>query len=550
MTAGDVVAETPGTAGTAKENKAQAETLEDYTLRFAPRSYRTWKPAVVATTALGGIAYLADFAIGGSIGLTYGTSNALLAIGVGIVVIFVTGLPLAIYGARYNIDLDLITRGAGFGYYGSVITNVVFASFTFIFFALEGSIMAQGLHVGLHIPLRLGYVIATLLIIPIVIFGMSALSKMQVWTTPLWLVLMVGPFAYLVITDPHSVTTWLDHKGTAASGVGLSAIGLGAGVVLSLMGQIGEQVDYLRFMPRKTAENKRAWWASVITAGPGWVLIGGLKQAAGAYLAVYVLGEVGASGAVEPVEQFKATFGEIVPAGLALTLAVILVVISQVKINATNAYSGSLAWTNSFTRVTKHYPGRLVFVGFNLVVALTLMEANMFSKLNSFLGFYSNCAVAWVTVVASDIVINKYLLNISPREPEFRRAYLYAVNPVGVGSFLLATGISIAAYFETSATGPRRGRRSSPWASPWSCHRSWRSPPRASTTSSGRTCSRSPGSRRTARPATSSSTASPVASRTSVRTWSTARSTTAGCARCAARRSRRATRCARPTPSS
>ncbi len=39
-----------------------------------------------------------------------------------------------------------------------------------------------------------------------------------------------------------------------------------------------------------------------------------------------------------------------------MTLAVALVVISQIKINVTNAYSGSLAWTNSFTRVTKHLP--------------------------------------------------------------------------------------------------------------------------------------------------------------------------------------------------
>ena len=55
---------------------------------------------------------------------------------------------MAYYSARYNIDLDLVTRGSGFGYYGSVVTNVIFATFTFIFFALEGSIMAQGLNSG------------------------------------------------------------------------------------------------------------------------------------------------------------------------------------------------------------------------------------------------------------------------------------------------------------------------------------------------------------------------------------------------------------------
>ena len=112
----------------------------------------------------------------------------------------------------------------------------------------------------------------------------------------------------------------------------------------------------------------------------------------------------GAGIANQPVHQFLEIYQDIMPAWLAMTLAVILVVISQIKINVTNAYSGSLAWTNSFTRVTKHYPGRLVFLGVNLAIALILMEANMFDFLNTILGFYANCGMAWVVVVASDIV--------------------------------------------------------------------------------------------------------------------------------------------------
>src|SRR3954462_15606182 len=151
---------------------ATKETLEDYTLRFAHRRYRKWSTRVVGISALGGIAYLADFAIGANIGMSYGTTNALWGIAIFAVVIFATCFPLAYYAARYNIDLDLITRGAGFGYYGSVVTNVIFATFTFIFFALDGSIMAQGLQLGLGIPLWLGYAVSTLMVIPLVIYGM------------------------------------------------------------------------------------------------------------------------------------------------------------------------------------------------------------------------------------------------------------------------------------------------------------------------------------------------------------------------------------------
>jgi purine-cytosine permease-like protein len=429
-------------------DQAVKETLEDYTLRFAPRSYRRWTPMVVATTALGGIAYMADFSIGAGIGLAHGTGNALLAIAVAAVVIFVTGFPLAYYGARYNIDLDLITRGSGFGYFGSVITSVIFASFTFIFFALEGSIMAQGLKLGLGLPLWLGYLVSTLMVIPLVIYGMSALSKLQVWTTPVWLLLMVGPLVYLVATDPGTVDRFLAYAGTdGEGGVNTASVLLGAGVCLSLIAQIGEQIDYLRFMPPKTEANKRSWWTAVLMAGPGWVVLGALKQAIGVFLAVYIIAEVGASAAPEPIQQFKHAFDAMMPSWIVLPLAVALVVISQIKINVTNAYSGSLAWTNSFTRVTRRYPGRMVFVLVNLGFALALMEADMFSFLNSILGFYSNCAIAWVVTVATDIGINKYVLKLSPHAPEFRRGMLYAVNPVGVVSFVAASGLSIAMYF-------------------------------------------------------------------------------------------------------
>ncbi|MER0477645.1 allantoin permease [Streptomyces sp. Edi2] len=432
--------------------KAADETLEDYTLRFAPRSYRRWTPMVVATTALGGIAYMADFSIGAGIGLTHGTGNALAAILVAAVVIFITGFPLAYYAARYNIDLDLITRGSGFGYYGSVLTSVIFASFTFIFFALEGSIMAQGLKLGFGLPLWLGYVLSTCMVIPLVIYGMKALSKLQVWTTPVWLLLMVGPLLYLIATDPGTVHTFLSYRGTHGNGTGTGGIDaasvlLGAGVCLSLIAQIGEQVDYLRFMPPKTEQNRRSWWTAVVMAGPGWVVLGALKQAIGVFLAVYVLSEVGAASATEPIQQFSGAFAAMMPSWLVIPLAVVLVVISQIKINVTNAYSGSLAWTNSFTRVTKRYPGRLVFVLANLTFALVLMEADMFSFLNSVLGFYSNCAIAWIVTVATDIIVNKYLLKLSPKAPEFRRGMLYAVNPVGVVSFTAASGLSIALYF-------------------------------------------------------------------------------------------------------
>ncbi|WP_349627761.1 hypothetical protein, partial [Rhodopseudomonas sp. BR0C11] len=56
------------------------QTLEDYALRFTAKSSRRWSAARVANTALGAISFLALEAIGGTITLNYGVTNATAAI--------------------------------------------------------------------------------------------------------------------------------------------------------------------------------------------------------------------------------------------------------------------------------------------------------------------------------------------------------------------------------------------------------------------------------------------------------------------------------------
>jgi signal transduction histidine kinase len=120
-------------------------------------------------------------------------------------------------------------------------------------------------------------------------------------------------------------------------------------------------------------------------------------------------------------------------------------VVSQLKINVTNAYAGSLAWSNFFSRLTHSHPGRVVWVVFNTLIAFMLMEMNVFRALGEVLGLYSNIAIAWIMAVVADLVINKPM-GWSPKGIEFKRAHLYDINPVGVGAMGLASALSIAAH--------------------------------------------------------------------------------------------------------
>ncbi|WP_329040323.1 hypothetical protein OHT61_20890 [Streptomyces sp. NBC_00178] len=426
---------------------AADESREDYSLRYAPHSFRRWSPSMVAGTALGGIAYLADFAIGASIVFTYGFTSGLASILAAAVIIFLTGIPIARACATYGLDMDLVTRGAGFGYFGSTLTSLIYASFTFIFFALEGSIMAQAMHQAVGLPVEAGYLITTLIVIPIVFRGMGALAKVQAWTQPVWIIGLVLPFVVLAFEAPDAWGAFSSFGGTEGAGPGFSwiAFGLGTGVALSLIAQIGEQADYLRFMPARTEANRRRWNLAVLAAGPGWVVIGAAKQLGGAFLAFVALEAVGRTHALEPIapqiEALKPWLGS-----FALPAAAVFVIVSQIKINVTNAYSGSLSWSNFFSRITHRHPGRVWYIFLNLAIALTLMEMNMFAALNKLLGFYSNVGIAWIAAVAADLVINKRV-GLSPRYIEFKRAYLHAVNPAGFGAMVIASTVSILAFF-------------------------------------------------------------------------------------------------------
>ena len=213
------------------------------------------------------------------------------------------------------------------------------------------------------------------------------------------------------------------------------------------MPQIGEQVDYLRFLPERTAENHRTWWLSLLGAGPGWIVLGGAKILAGSLLAfIGVSAGLDYVDAIEPIHMYikayEFVFDDI---GLALAFATGFVVLSQVKINVTNAYAGSLAWSNFFCRFAHYHPGRVVWLIFNVIIALLLMLLGIFATLEAVLSVYSNVASAWIGAIVADLVVLKPLA-ISPSYIEFKRAHLYNFNPVGCGAMLIASILSIMAY--------------------------------------------------------------------------------------------------------
>jgi purine-cytosine permease-like protein len=111
----------------------------------------------------------------------------------------------------------------------------------------------------------------------------------------------------------------------------------------------------------------------------------------GAFLASPAINHgVSIAKAKEPVQMYLAGFADVFASpAVVLTVCILFVIISQIKINVTNAYAGSLAWSNFFSRITHSHPGRVVWLIFNVAIALILMEMGVFETLEKVLSCLS-----------------------------------------------------------------------------------------------------------------------------------------------------------------
>ena len=184
----------------------------------------------------------------------------------------------------------------------------------------------------------------------------------------------------------------------------------------------------------------------MLAAGPGWVILGAAKQLKGSFFASLAFSHgTPLDHANEPIEMYIAGYHYILPGFAALTVATFFVTLSQIKINVTNADAGSIAWSNFFSRLTRSHPGRVVWVVFNVAIALLLMEIGLFAAIERILALFSVLASAWVGALVSDLVVTKPF-GPAPRGFAFNRAHLYDLNPVGVGAMALSVATGPAAH--------------------------------------------------------------------------------------------------------
>ncbi|MFC0500678.1 hybrid sensor histidine kinase/response regulator [Asaia krungthepensis] len=422
------------------------QSTEDFALRFTATTARAATPWRAALAALGSISFMALEAIGATLTLAFGFGNVALAVCLVCAVIFLVSLPITVAASRSGLDIDLLTRGTGFGYIGSTLTSLIYASFTFIFFGIETAILAAMLSRIDSLPPWLTNIIAALIVIPLATGGFKVIARFQVLTAPLWLALNTIPLIAVLAVHPDWAGEWTGFTGLGdRTGLNLLSVGSAASVMMVLICQSAEQVDFLRFLPERNEANRLAWWLSALIGGPGWVILDAVKIMAGSFL-VWVALHLGLSPqeAAQPQAMYRLAWETLLSPPLAIMATLLLIVIAQTRINLTNAYAGSLAWSNFFSRLTHSHPGRVFYIFFTIGLALVLLEAGIVSTIETGLVLYAVLATSWMGAIVSDLVLCKPL-GFSPKSIEFRRAMLPDLNVVGLGAMVAGALVGLLA---------------------------------------------------------------------------------------------------------
>lgn len=398
---------------------------EDYALRYVPQSFRLWHWSSIFNVLIGISTAMFFLSWGSQLTLEYGTVPTILAMIFGVIFIGSVGFFFSWVGSKTGLDSDLITRGSGYGFMGSAIASILYSFNYLMFFAFEGSILVGSLHTTLptispliwEIIIGLGFVLLAR-------WGMKFLNWFMWLTLPLYII-AVAIVWYHVAHISH--IPWLSYRPkikppTTAGPIFLQL----AATVFALISMGTQGADLGRFV--------RAKDRAVGSFFNGYVVM------AVTFLVVVLI------GSYFGLELHQTNPGSYFASILGIG-GVVVVVITQVRINSINIYSGSLAYANFFARVFHFTPGRQWWAILTAILGTGLMMGNIFAHMLQILTFEGVFIIAWAMTVVSDTVFNKWLLKLSPVGYEYKRAFLPQFNIVGVGSLVLDLAISTPLAF-------------------------------------------------------------------------------------------------------
>ncbi|KQU07882.1 allantoin permease [Rhodococcus sp. Leaf7] len=416
--------------------------IESFATTRVPDSQRWRRPAILLVLT-GNITAMFWFILGGQIGSLVGWPGLLLPISYLVIGATLVGSVVMRMASQEGLSLPLLTRGLGFGVKGSAIASLIYGVNFVFYFIFEGSIVSHAIseYAGIAIDSFWATVVFAAVALVTLYFawrGMHSMNVLQRFGAPIFLVLFaIG--IYMLANGYELVGPGEWKQSDSTSGTAMwQAFSLVNGQVVF---QALIATDYGRFVKRKVsyAGTAGVMFVELIAIVP-ILLIGVLFTET----MVRVFTDEGRPTAVldsiDPGLYFAVVMG---------LLGVVFAIITQVRINVMNLYSGSLALANANDAVSPRKVGRQWWMVGLIIAGIACYPLNVLQYLDKALAVTGIMTNTWIFIVLADYFVCRKLLKLAPSgNIEYRDGFLVDWNPCGIISMVAGLLVGAAGIFE------------------------------------------------------------------------------------------------------
>lgn len=409
------------------------EQIESYAIERVPASKR-WPIPAISLVLLGNATAMFFFSFGAQQTFLVGWPWLLAPIGYFFLGAVTIGMLTMRVASREGLSQNLLSRGLGFGSRGAAVTSFIYAVNYIYYFLFEGTIVSHAIAYEFHVPINSVGGIAIFAVVGLVTLafvwrGMHAMSFLQTWGFPIFVILLVWALWQL---------------GTAHDAVGPSGwhatVPFGAAAMWNAFSFANGQMifqglmatDYGRFAARE-----------IRYRGTASIMLGELvPMFTVIFLGVFIgattlaeLGDGGQSSAQDPGFMFVHLMG---------FAGVLFVLITQIRINVMNLYSGSIALASGFDVAAHFRPGRPWWMFLVWFFGVVFYAFNVIDSLGTFLAVTGVLTNTWVLIILADYFVCRRWLKLAPSENiAFRENEVRTWNPCGLIS--LGTAVFVGA---------------------------------------------------------------------------------------------------------
>ncbi|MGW1028003.1 purine-cytosine permease family protein [Streptomyces sp. NPDC002577] len=398
---------------------------DDYSNHVVPLTARLgrWQLTMSYWSLLSAMVWLFYGALAASL---YGTADALIAIGVSVVTYSLINAVFTRWGLRSGLNSTLLSRRM-FGVLGASLTALLIAANTTYYAVFESSTLAVAFHH--YTPgwdIRIWYAIIVAAMLPLMLGGVQTwMARLNGVLLPLYIAGIIAAVVVAAVRFPDS-SHWLSFGGVVPPEArALPGWLLGAVLYMGIYLCMPTTVDFARFA--KVEDD--GFHRNVTFGWLFYIWLFAANGAAGIFL-------VRAAIPDEPTAETGVVQAILASLGVA---GLILIVVSQARINSLNYYQASANWERLITNLTGIRLSRIPLVVATSVVVFLLMLTDVFSYLQNALTWQGVFLVSWV-----GIALTHYALVPEDRAagPEFRALRLPRVT-WGLGAWVLASAVGI-----------------------------------------------------------------------------------------------------------